>query len=640
LFEQRKAAMAKKQREIRKQKERKKEKEKKIKMEKEGNKLKLQKGNLNDSQKKLFDKSGNTPNSFSHLNEYKDVNHDDFASLNDNAEEPIIKTTLDNSETTKNIEDLTVKNTLDKHKENVVGKTKEQTVKTKKKGKKENRKKEKEKKNDKTDSEEEKVEVKVGKEEEEKMNNQELTMNERNQILIKLSELSSPGLNQHDLIDATLMSCIKHPVDFSVDASNEEQINVAKRVWNEANSKTRSLFLKSPSNQFISIAKNVKLVKIISDALDKFNPRVANDNLKKRLDWLEICSKYQEAKDKQSKITPFSTPMSKGELRLIEKYEAKLGEPRPQYEKHYPNQSAVTYPYLLAKLIHSAKLTEMFPNKSNPPDEIKEFVKRAKTVILDLLNFIAVHGSKSNANFTKAIQSFETIPGPRSQLDLKEMLQGIDTDLVSGSNSTVDKHIPNYNLTLKRLIRLIYITTDHKTPWGLMKSANDGTLNNLENMKKFVDDITTMHQAETMLESRDMFSLSCIWYMCIGRQNICGIMVNQYEESASSVMSNILGKPIQGGSFMNPNCTFDIMKRTDEDFVENDFVYENYNSDVGDNENDDDDDEETSSEDDDDEESDSETDEDEVNIVEDDDVESENHDKIGQLPEQGKANRK
>lgn len=234
---------------------------------------------------------------------------------------------------------------------------------------------------------------------------------------------------------------------------------------------------------------------------------------------------------------------------ILEK-ERENAEPR---ETHHPNESAVTYPFMLGKFM----LMSGMPLDKN--------VTFTASVVDDMLKFMAKHGQKTVSSYTAKLGKYSTIKGPTSNVDVFVYLNNIlqHEDFVTAADDSADnKFISNHLLTLKRIIRLVYICTDYKTPWGLMNVKNDA----------FVDDLVKMYDAETNVNAPDMMSLSMLWYLCIGRGNICSVMVDHWEQSAGNELAKLLGKPSDPDFGMPPHA-FPLDKPVTEDFAPEEFTF-------------------------------------------------------------------
>lgn len=351
----------------------------------------------------------------------------------------------------------------------------------------------------------------------------ELDKDEVNKELIKLGGMKWEGLNKVKLIEAVCKALnYKDVGDLITDGSNESQVRFAKIVWNEGDKSVRNMLVKTPNSWFMKLARNPDMSDILSEALDIFlkNTRAGGDQGKKA-DWLEICKKYAAAIEKREQLTPFSPGMTNPELRLIRNFEARENE---VHEEHKPNESAVTYPFLLGKLIVETGMMSTSMTLAKAIETIK-----------DILNYFAVHGQQSLVHFARMLSSYDEIEGPLCKADIKPFMENIiksDEFVTSTSKNDSNKFIGNEKLTLKRIVRLVYICTKHNTVWGLLKRRTT-----------FVSELLKLHASELKVKSPDQHALAMIWYLCIGRQNICSVMVDHHEESASNVMATVLGKP-------------------------------------------------------------------------------------------------
>lgn len=377
-----------------------------------------------------------------------------------------------------------------------------------------------------------------------------LSNDEINKVLIDIKKFKHAGLNCVDLIRACIIVGQAHD-DLLEEEDNESQIEFAKHVWNEMTPDKRHILLKSANQWFLTAATDARLAELIGFALDNHNNQGTNSaGAKKYNDYMQICQRYNELKARPT--GPFDEPFTKRELIFMAKFEdlkakrdqAELENPTIFTPKH-PNQNAVTYPFILAKFFRHVGM--------DFDADLEDNVKLA----LDLLNYIAVHGQTTAATFQSSINQFTEIIGPASNKDLKPMFQGF---FDSGNLKAVqDRNLPNYHITLQRLVRLVHICTPHHTPWGILGLRGE----------EFITRIKRLYELEVLAGKVDKKSLAMIWYLCIGRGSICSVMVDHHEESAANVMATILGKtPL--ATFTTPAHVFPWDKDTGEQF--DDFV--------------------------------------------------------------------
>lgn len=372
------------------------------------------------------------------------------------------------------------------------------------------------------------------------------TRNELNQRLIQISELKWEGLNVEDLVGAVVKT-IQGNADARVLLSSEEntdQIAFAKLVWNEGNKKVRNLLLTKSSNWFMALARDPNLVPVLQATLDKYQAGIRSGDSEGKAAYEEIAAKVAEWRVhvEAAKDDPFYEPQpTPGMIRAVAKFDQRAGP----LENHQPNESAVTYPFILGRII-----IEMDLNLSLG-------VAAIKRIMNDVFRFCSIHGQKSVQTFSSKIASAEAIVGPTSNVDLKPMLVTLigseDFVTATGADDT-NKFVPNHKITLKRIIRLVYICTKYKTVWGLMNAEGE-----------FAVEVKALYELEDSVNSPDMHSLAMIWYLAINRGNICAVMVDHWEKSASNALARLLGKEGQN-PLQAPGHVFPLNKNPNENF--------------------------------------------------------------------------
>jgi hypothetical protein len=372
--------------------------------------------------------------------------------------------------------------------------------------------------------------------------------NEINQRLLELSDLTWDGLNNTNLVGAVVKTLKHNTTSRSMVArdDNTTQIEFAKLVWNNGNKDVRKLFLIEPNDWFMTLARDPEMVPILSAALDKFQETVRSSNPGAKAAYEEIAKKVAEWRPHvlAAEKNPFYEPQpTKGQIRAVKKFDDMAGNDPP--EPHKPNESAVTYPFLLGKIIMAMKV------------DMSKSINEIKSIVDDVLKFCSLHGQKSVTTFTSKIASTTELKGPKSNIDLKSHLTALveHSDFVVATGASDDnKYVENHKITLKRIIRLVHICTKYKTVWGLM-TVHDG----------FVEKIKKLHSLEEEVNSPDMNSLAMIWYLAIGRGNICAIMVDHWERSASNELANLLGRDSQS-AISAPIHVFPLDKAVTNDF--------------------------------------------------------------------------
>jgi hypothetical protein len=284
------------------------------------------------------------------------------------------------------------------------------------------------------------------------------------------------------------------------------------------------------------MSTDTTILELLNAAFERYQTNVVVADPQKAMDYMEICRKYEQAKAKQEAQGPFVKMLTPGENRLISKFESRMGNSQA-YEEHKPNQNAVTYPFLLGKLMMMSGIDY----ESVPVEEAHE-------IFLDILHFISIHGQQGTTSLNRALATYDEVPGPESGMDVYPLIMSIveSPEFVTAEGaSSSNKYLDNSKLSLKRIVRLIYICTEHATPWGLMTLPND----------EFKANLKAMYDLENDVNSPDMNSLSMIWYLCIERGNICAIMVDHHEKSASNQLCRFLGNT-QQSRLLKPTHVF------------------------------------------------------------------------------------
>jgi len=287
---------------------------------------------------------------------------------------------------------------------------------------------------------------------------------------------------------------------------------------------------------------------LLTASLDAYTSSISSGNAAGAADYADICRKVAVARRKiaESAGNPFAEAPTSGELRMVAKFD-QLAQTRtgPQ-DEHHPNESAVTYPFILGKVMIMAGI------------DMSVSISKVKAVMDDLFRYISVHGQKTAKALLLNIGTHNKIKGPKSKLDILPLLKKLTSDpafLTAGSASANNKLIDNSSVTLKRIVRLIYICTPYKTVWGLMTVQDDS----------FIGGIETLFDLENKVKSPDMNSMAMIWYLCIGRSNVCSIMVDHWEESASNKLATLLGSTPQK-RFQAPSHVFPLDREITDDF--------------------------------------------------------------------------
>ena len=138
----------------------------------------------------------------------------------------------------------------------------------------------------------------------------------------------------------------------------------------------------------------------------------------------------------------------------------------------------------------------------------------------------------------KVFNKYDTIMGPNSGIDIKDYIKNITTYkhyVTASSDDVSNKFLSNDKLSLKRIIRMVSLFTPVRTCWGLMQVTDSSFMTNL----------IEMHTIETKLGSKDMVSLSIVWYLAIKRKYMTAVVVDHHELSGANVLATILGSTVR-----------------------------------------------------------------------------------------------
>ena len=220
------------------------------------------------------------------------------------------------------------------------------------------------------------------------------TTNEKNKLLKLLDDLKWPGLNRRNFIKNAIDVLIANPATFASDNDfdNKAQIEFAKLIWNVASKEGRKVMLLSDNADFMQMASNPSMTGIIQDALDKFEAgnMSGKGDASAKAAYDDIVTKYRIAKAKESKMDAFSPQLTPGEERLIARFESRVEE---EIQQHYPNENAVTYLFLLARMIHASKV-----------DLSKKKSKDANNIVLDILMFFGWSRQQNTCSTDESVQ--------------------------------------------------------------------------------------------------------------------------------------------------------------------------------------------------------------------------------------------
>jgi hypothetical protein len=308
-----------------------------------------------------------------------------------------------------------------------------------------------------------------------------------------------------------------------MDHTNEEQVNFANEVFNNCDAITRPTFLPFDNASFIRLASDPSMTPLITATLEAYESTVVrgSGNPKKAADYADIVAKYEEAKLIEKNQGPFTEQLTPGQERLIRKFEGMVKKP---IETHLPNENAVTYCYLLGKIVYLLELDG-------------EKAKSVKSIVMKVLNIFELHGDKTMASFNKVLTKYDTME--QGGVDVKPYVLKLinHTEFVTATEASPNNRLlKNNKLSLKRVHRMSYIYTQSSdTPWSLLNMTG----------KEFSDNLLKLYAAEVAANVPDKKSLSIIWYMCIGRKHMNCVMVDHHELSAANVLSRILGKTQQ-----------------------------------------------------------------------------------------------
>jgi len=376
--------------------------------------------------------------------------------------------------------------------------------------------------------------------------------NDINKALIDIGAIQFNGLNQQGLIYAVIKAMrdsktSKLAIACLDGEENVDQINFAKIVWNAASVEVRSCFLTTNNDWFLTLAGDPEMTNILIAAVEKHEGGTTGGGNPEK--YMEIVKRIEGLKIKQAgSDNPFNPQLTEKERNAIKKFDdkAKENEEHGARETHHPNESAVTYCYLLGRLIYYSELKIM-----------KKQIGTVVNIVDDMLRFYSAHGQKTVFLFNEVFNKFTNIIGPKSKLDIKPFISSLienENYVTATGKDENNKFLPNHKLSLKRIIRLVYICTNYKTVWGIMNSKEE-----------FSASIKKLFMLETSIEAADMNSLAIIWYLCIGRENINTVIVDHWEKSASNQLAVILGNDEQNG-FAAPRHAFPLNKNTNEKF--------------------------------------------------------------------------
>jgi hypothetical protein len=301
--------------------------------------------------------------------------------------------------------------------------------------------------------------------------------------------------------------------------------------------------LEDNNDAFLQMARDPDMSEMLEAAFTNFMSNMKGGNGSKQADYEEICRKYEMAKAKKKAEGPFTEQCTPGEERLIKKFESMRDENNGPYETHYPNQNAVTYVYLCAKMMVAM-------NVPRCNDE------QLFSIMSAVFKFIGLHGGKSVVTFVHVINKYEDIT--INNFDFKPLFQNLinsDHYKVSSADSPDNKLLDNKFLTLKRMYRMVHIFTKEPTQWGLLD----------QNMQTMKTGLKELWRVESALNASDSFALSIVWYMCIGRRFISCVMVDHHEKSTYRVLCDLLGKPPKSG-FTMPRTAFPLDKSPEDNF--------------------------------------------------------------------------
>lgn len=374
---------------------------------------------------------------------------------------------------------------------------------------------------------------------------------EVNKALIKIGTIKFEGLNQQGLVLAVVKAMRNNKTNklamkLLEGEENVDQIKFAKLVWNIASTDVRDCFLTRNNDWFMALVSDPEMTPIIAAAFKKHEGATTGGGDAKK--YMEIVKRVEQLKIKQTEADdPFNPQLTAKERSAITKFdekekENKEGEAR---EIHNPNESAVTYCFLLGRLILYSGV------------QMKLSAEALVAVVDDMLRYYSVHGQKTVTFFGQVFGAQTNIIGPKSRIDIKPLITSLinhDNYVTAADKSENNKFLPNHKLSLKRIIRLVYICSSYKTSWGIMNAKEE-----------FVVSIKQLFTLETSVAAPDMNSLAIIWYMCIGRENINAVMVDHWEKSASNELARILGKKEQG-ILDAPKHVFPLDKSTNGNF--------------------------------------------------------------------------
>jgi len=203
-----------------------------------------------------------------------------------------------------------------------------------------------------------------------------------------LNLLKYDGSGSLELLKGVCKVYVKHKATFNINANNQAQIGYAKHVWNECKEDVRHLFLPSSSKLFMRLAAEPDMANLIEATLSAHQQTTGTSDARARYE--STVSRYQMLITKSENEDPFGECLTTREEAFILRFEAKQAE-KPEHVTYMPNQNAVTYVYLMIKVLVLCELDDNLD------------VTEVFNIAQDILKLVEMQGNKTQANFVKNV---------------------------------------------------------------------------------------------------------------------------------------------------------------------------------------------------------------------------------------------
>jgi hypothetical protein len=163
------------------------------------------------------------------------------------------------------------------------------------------------------------------------------------------------------------------------------------------------------------------------------------------------------------------------------------------------------------------------------------------------LKFFSIHATKSTKILMDAIAQWPDVDTPNGiniGPKIKAFVESPIFVTAADGGSESDKYLSNAACTTKRLNRLPYMFANHKCVWGLMQ----------RDAANLAIELGALYKLEVESNFRDMNSLSCLWYMCIGRHNMINPITDHNDKSGENILATLLGKNVRSPYGMSRNA--------------------------------------------------------------------------------------